>query len=57
MSYPVFKNRHSITKHDWGQIKTVLSLGLKGEHKSLSAIQKDKNKVPLDFKMTVSHGL
>lgn len=34
--------------------KTVLGLGQKGEHKSLSLIQKDKPKVvPLDFKMTV----
>lgn len=39
--------------------KTVLSLGQKGEHKSLSFIQKNKTKVPLDFKrwLTVSHSL
>lgn len=33
--------------------KTALSLGRKGEHKSLSLIQKDKTKIPVDFKMTV----
>lgn len=32
--------------------KTVLSVGQKGEDKSLSLIQKGKTKVPLDFKMT-----
>lgn len=33
--------------------KTVLSLGQKGGHKSLSLIQKDKTKIPADFKMNV----
>lgn len=33
--------------------KPVLSLGQKGEHKSLSLIQKDKTKVPLDFEINV----
>jgi len=33
--------------------KTMLTLEQKGEHNSLSLIQKDKTKVPLHCKMTV----